>query len=74
MLTEFLVGIGVASALNALRKRGDTRVRHGEDIFGNRYRTVDGMCYRCGGSGLVNGTTCRKCGGSGRFHRRTWYS
>ena len=74
MLTEFLVGIGVASALNALGKRGDTRVRHGKDIFGNRYRTVDGMCYRCGGSGLVNGTTCRKCGGSGRFHRRTWYS
>lgn len=74
MIAEILFGMGLFSALGALGKGGDTRVRHGKDILGRRYRTEDGVCYRCGGSGRVHGETCRKCGGSGRFHRRTYYS
>ena len=71
LLTGGVVG---ASVLNEMRKSGDTRVERGKDIFGNRYKIEDGVCFRCDGSGKVHGKTCRKCGGSGRYHKRTWYS
>lgn len=70
ILTVCLIG----GALDAISKAGDTRVKHGKDIFGHRYKTEDGVCFRCDGSGKVHGKTCHKCGGSGRYHKRTWYS
>ena len=74
MIGTILLGCAAVAVLDALGKMGDTRVKYGKDIFGNRYKTEDGICYRCDGSGEVHGHTCRKCGGSGRYHRRTWYS
>ena len=74
MIGTILTVCAVAGAINALGKVGDTRVRHGKNIFGERYRTEDGPCYRCDGTGEVHGHTCRKCGGSGWYHKRTWYS
>ena len=71
MFIELIVGVVV---LNAISKIGDTRVKYGRDIFGNKYKKVSGKCHSCGGSGSVRGHSCRKCGGSGRFSSRTWYS
>lgn len=73
MIGTILVACGVAATLNTLSKIGDTHVKRGRDFFGNRYKSEDGPCYRCDGTGKVNGHTCRKCGGSGWYHKRTWY-
>jgi len=72
MIEILLAGYAIFDAI--VSSGGDTRVRHGKDILGHKYKTVDGDCYRCGGSGEVHGQTCRKCGGSGRFYKRIWYS
>lgn len=54
-------------------KGDDNRVKRGRNIFGSRYRTVRGVCYRCNGTGSVRGQRCRKCGGTGEYKRTTWY-
>ena len=74
MIGTLLVGCAVYSVIDAISKMDDTHVKRGKDLLGRRYKTVDGVCYRCDGTGEVHGKTCRKCGGSGRFHNRTWYS
>ena len=51
---------------------GDTRVKHGRGLSGRKYKTVNGPCFRCDGTGQVHGQTCRKCGGSGRFSQTYW--
>ena len=74
MIGTLLVGCAIYGVIDAISKMDDTKVRHGKDLLGRRYKTVDGVCHRCDGSGEVHGKTCRKCGGSGRYHSRTWYS
>ena len=74
MLGTLIVGYCALYALNEMGKRRDTKVKHGRDLFGHKYKTEDGVCFRCDGSGKVHGSTCRQCGGDGRYHRRTWYS
>lgn len=74
MIGTILFTCGVIAVIDALSKMGDTKVKYGKDIFGQRCKKEDGECYRCDGTGEVHGKTCRKCGGSGRYHRTTWYS
>ena len=58
---------------NCCDRGGDTVVTRGSNFWGNRYVEVKGQCFRCGGTGEVNGHTCRKCGGTGRYERKTWH-
>ena len=74
MIGTILAGCVIYGIIHEISKYDDTKVSHGKDIFGCRYKDVDGVCHRCDGSGEVHGETCRKCGGSGRYHSRTWYS
>ena len=69
MIAEFL---GVVTLLSCIGGKKKTRVRHGKNIFGCRYKDVSGECFSCNGSGKVHGKTCRKCGGSGRYSHTTW--
>ena len=73
MIGKILVGCAVCGIIDAVSKMNDSRVERGKSVFGHRYKKVDGICYRCDGTGEVHGETCRKCGGSGRYHKRTWY-
>jgi len=52
-----------------LMKLGDTHVKQGVTVFGSRYKTVRGPCYRCGQSGYVHGEICHRCGGTGEYRR-----
>lgn len=70
ILTVCLIG----GVLNEMSKSGDTRVKHGKNIFGDSYTETEGPCFRCDGTGKVHGKTCRKCGGSGQYQKTTWYS
>lgn len=74
MIGTILGTCAVVAVIDTLSELGDTKVKRGKDIFGRRYKAVDGECYRCDGTGEVHGKTCSKCGGTGRYHRRTWYS
>ena len=69
MIAELLIGAAVLSCLGGKKK---TRVKHGRNFFGCRYKDVRGECFSCNGSGKVYGKTCRKCGGSGKYSHRTW--
>lgn len=70
MLGELFVGAVVLAAFASSKPK--TRVKHGRNIFGCRYKEVSGECYSCHGSGKVHGKTCRKCGGSGEYSRTYW--
>ena len=70
MMGELLVGTVLLSFLG---KKNKTRVRHGKNIFGCRYKDVSGECFRCNGSGKVRGKRCPKCGGSGLYSHRAWH-
>lgn len=72
MVTEILLTIGGVAIVDALSRLDDTHVKKGKR-FGKRYKTVSGTCFRCDGTGKVNGHTCRKCGGWGTYSHRTWY-
>ena len=74
MIGTFLVICAGYAVVDTISKFGDTKVKHGKDILGRRYKSVSGVCNRCGGSGEVHGRTCHKCGGSGWYHNKTWYS
>ena len=54
-------------------KEHDTKITRGEDEFGDKYKTIEGECFRCHGKGRVHGAICRKCNGTGRYKRTTWY-
>lgn len=73
MLGTILVICGVGAAIKSLGEMNDTVVKRGRDIFGTRYKTTKGKCFRCNGTGVVYGQVCRKCGGSGYYSHRTWY-
>ena len=70
ILTVLLIG----GILHEMSKSGDTRVKRGKDIFGDSYTKTEGPCYRCDGTGEVNGKTCHKCGGTGWYQKTTWHS
>lgn len=73
MIGSLLAVCAALATLDTVAKSDDTKVSRGRDIFGNRYKKVSGECFRCDGTGKVNGHTCRKCGGSGTYSRCTWY-
>ena len=71
MIGELLIGAAILSCLGGKTKKKN-RVKHGQNIFGCRYKDVSGDCWLCNGTGKVHGKTCRKCGGSGEYFHRTW--
>ena len=76
MIGWIIVGVIVYNVAKRIKWSDDgdvTNVNNGKTFFSD-YHEVDGDCFRCHGTGRVNGRTCRKCGGSGRFHRTTYYN
>ena len=50
------------------RLHGEFKGKRG--LLTGRYSgDYQGVCFRCGGSGLHKGHACRHCGGSGQWHK-----